>query len=236
VLVNRYFKKTTLNERFIVALIVVALVVGISYQIKQNPRFPSFLADAKIAIELEQYPQWKYNGEKGYPQNEYGTGVNQSNYERISWLIYGAKLIPRFSMGYGLLQSSFGRLAKVDYPDSKLHQSHSGWLDLTLGLGLPGVSLILYSLLLAMRNCVLPRALFSSNTIGVPKIQPYLSLGWWALLSLVLIWCTTELSQKLYIDNLLFWIALVTGLGIGSQALKIDRIERSNKLCCRNNT
>ena len=217
-----YCKQAKLNRQLLVILFMLALIAGLSYLIKKDVHFQSFLADAKIATQLEKYPQWKYNGEQVYPQNEIGSQVNGSNYERLSWLTYGVQLIPRHPLGYGLLQSSFGHLVKIDYPDSKMHQSHSGWLDLALGIGLPGASLILSALLLAVRNCANPRNIISEMSVGsMQQLQAYLSLGRWSLLGLGLIWCTTELSQRLYIDSLLFWIALATGLGIGSRMPKI---------------
>jgi hypothetical protein len=37
----------------------------------------------------------------------------------------------------------------------------------------------------------------------------FLSMG---LLCLLLMWCTTEVSQKVYLESLLFWLAFVAGL------------------------
>jgi hypothetical protein len=37
----------------------------------------------------------------------------------------------------------------------------------------------------------------------------------WALFSLLIMWCTTEISQKIFFDDLIFWIALGGGIGLG---------------------
>jgi len=117
---------------------------------------------------------------------------------------------------------------KMDYPDSKMHQSHSGWLDLTLGIGIPGAALILGAMLLAMRNC---------SRLQIPSVIPsddalnrndYLSLAWWAILGLGLIWCTTEISQKVNMEVLLFWVALATGMSMGISG-RVSFREKSQK-------
>jgi hypothetical protein len=86
-----------------------------------------------------------------------------------------------------------------------LHQNHSGWLDLALGLGLPGIGLILGALILALKQCT-----------AVPS--PIGNFGFWLLLSLALLWCTTEVSQKVFFDWLVFAIAWVAALALGDIA------------------
>jgi hypothetical protein len=99
------------------------------------------------------------------------------------------------------VERSFGRLGKKVWPDAKLHQSHSGWLDFTLGLGLPGVFLLLGAGALAWYQ-----SLSSSSLAQI--------IGGWALASLLLSMFTTELSQKVYIDSLIFLIGLVATLNL----------------------
>ncbi|MBT8541002.1 hypothetical protein G6722_06620 [Polynucleobacter paneuropaeus] len=228
VLVWRYFKKASSGKQFIAIIFICALAASLVYQIKTDSHFETFVADAKVALDGEKYPQWKYDGTQGYPNNELGRQVYPSNYERVSWFVHGVELIPRYPQGYGLLHRSFGRLVKMDYPDSKMHQSHSGWLDLTLGIGIVGVALILGAMLLAMRNC---------SRLQIHALMPekdalnrnaYLNVAWWALLGLGLIWCTTEISQKVNMEALLFWVALATGMSMGASR-SISSREKSQK-------
>ena len=227
-LVWRYFKKVSSSKQIIAIMFICALAASLVYQIKTDSHFETFVADAKVALAGEKYPQWKFDGTQGYPNNELGTQVNTSNYERVSWFIHGVELIPRYPQGYGLLHRSFGRLVKIDYPDSKMHQSHSGWLDLTLGIGLVGVALILGAMLLAMRNCsrLQIHALMSEK--DALNKNAYLNIAWWALLGLGLIWCTTEISQKVNMEALLFWVAFATGMSMGISRSTISK-EKSHK-------
>jgi cell division protein FtsW (lipid II flippase) len=207
------------RRHWLIKLLVLGLVLGISSiflanSIQKNDSWRTFGADARVARDTQTYTQWKYNGEKGYPNNEFGTMVSVTNYERIAWGKVGIELITQNPLGYGLIERSFGHLAKIKWPDSKLHQSHSGWIDLTLGLGIPGFLLILLPLLL-----LLYAHGFSSEKAGskIAEHWPYRTAILWALLSLLMIWCTTEISQKVYFDDLIFWLALGAGLHLGYQ-------------------
>lgn len=228
IMVWRYFKKEISSKQLIVIIFFCGLATILLYQIRTESHFETFVADAKVALDGEKYPQWKYDGAQGYPNSELGIQVNVSNYERVSWFVHGVELIPRYPQGYGLLHRSFGRLVKMDYPDSNMHQSHSGWLDLTLGIGIPGVALILCAMLLAMRNC--SRLQISSVIPGEDSLNrnAYPSLAWGALLGLGLISCTTEISQKVNIEALLFWVALATGMSMGIN-MSIGSREKSQK-------
>lgn len=217
---RKYFRRISFDRQLIAIIFIGALAFILINQIRADSHFKTIIADAKVAFEGEKYSQWKYDGTQGYPQNELGIQVHLSNYERLSWFIHGVELIPRYPLGYGLLQSSFGRLMKIEYPDSKLHQSHSGWLDLTLGIGVPGSALILGALFLVMRNCWRLQIHPVKSGVDTLNKNVYLSISWWALLALGLIWSTTETSQKVRIDALLFWIALATGISIGFSCSK----------------
>ena len=137
--------------------------------------------------------------------------VSLTNYERIAWAKEGIKLAMQNPLGYGLIERSFGRLTKINWPDSKLHQSHSGWIDLVLGLGIPGfllISTVLLTLLYQLAKL--------ANGAGIVA-NPYSTMVWWALFSALIMWCTTEISQKVFFDALILWLTLGAGLSLGFQ-------------------
>ena len=45
--------------------------------------------------------------------------------------------------------------------------------------------------------------------------NPYGTALWWVLFSLLIMWCTTEISQKVYFDDLLFWLTLGAAYYLG---------------------
>ncbi|MBU3621124.1 O-antigen ligase family protein [Polynucleobacter sp. CS-Odin-A6] len=197
-------------------VVSVVLVIGSLFvvnSIQRNESWRAFIADAKVAADTQTYPQWKYNGAQGYPNNELGSMVSVTNYERLAWGKIGLKLIAQNPLGYGLVERSFGRLAKINWPDTNLHQSHSGWIDLGLGIGVPGLLLILGSLLLLLYQLNFINRGPDIDAVGSHNLLKVAAQ--WALFSLLIMWCTTEISQKIFFDDLIFWIALVGGVALG---------------------
>ena len=202
-----FIKKNWTPIKVGIITIILIGVVFVGYKhIQKNDSWTGFAADSKIAVQLDRYQEWKFAGEMGYPLNELGKTVSVTNYERIAWGLVGMGLFRENLLGYGLIENSFGPLVNKKWPESSVHltHAHSGWLDLALGLGLPGIALVLIALILALQ---LTRNLTA----------PWKNLGKWVLLSSILLWCTTEVSNNGNFDPLLFWIALTTSL-----ALSID--------------
>jgi hypothetical protein len=194
-------KSWSLTKAGIIAVILIGVGFVGQKHIQQNDSWSTFAADAKIAVQLDRYQEWKFNGEKGYPVNELGKTVSGTNYERIAWGLVGMDLFRDNLLGYGLIENSFGPLVNKKWPESsvRLTHAHGGWLDLALGLGLPGIALVLAALALALKL--------------TPNIAaPWGSLGRWVLISTFLLWCTTEVSNNGNFDPLLFWITLTSGL------------------------
>jgi hypothetical protein len=182
-------------------LITAVPVIGALYQFRNNPQWNSIISDAKIAVQIDQYDNWQDQARLNAPKNELGNQIYGTNYERIAWGTAGLHLMSQNPLGFGLVERSFGRLGKNIWPDAKLHQSHSGWLDFTLGLGLPGLFLLLGAGMLAWYQ-----TLTSSSHAQI--------IGGWVLASLLLCLFTTELSQKVYIDCLIFMIGFSAALNM----------------------
>lgn len=184
------------------------LFVAISYVgylgFKDDVRWSNFIPDAKVAVQVDQFDHWKYCGAAphGYPVNELGKTVTQSNYERIAWAVVALRLIRDNPLGYGIMDLSFAYLGKLQWPEAEcLHQSHSAWLDFALGYGIPGVLLLLMAALLAWA--------YSKNTP-----QPWTTIGRWALGSMMLLLITTEISSEVFINALIFLIVLASTLSL----------------------
>lgn len=204
-----------------VKLVLLLLICSIcslfvKNSIETNDSWRTFIADAKIARDTQTYLQWKYSGAQGYPNNEYGTMVSITNYERMAWAKEGLKFIVQNPLGYGLVERSFGHVAKIQWPDSRLHQSHSGWIDLTLGIGIPGMALIMGALMTLLYQ--LAKLTKLSNHASIAQ-NPYGTMIWWVLVSTLIMWCTTEISQKVYFDDLIFWLCLGGGFCMGGFAM-----------------
>lgn len=202
------FRKDWIAKLILIVAILSICAFFVINNIQSNASWKALHADAKIAIATETYDHWKYSGDRGYPVNELGIMVSVTNYERIAWGKVGLTLVRENPLGYGLIERSFGHIAKTKWLNSKLHQTHSGWLDLTLGLGLIGLGLIISCL------AILIARIGQLQTSLDHSLALYPECIWWILMSLLVMWCTTEISQKIYFDNLIFWLAMASGMNV----------------------
>jgi hypothetical protein len=218
--------KLWVHKLFMILLIVVISAPILKRHLDQHASWITLFADAKVAMQVDQIDTWKYFGAKGYPLNEFSTEVSPTNYDRIAWGIVGLRLLQENPLGYGIVENSFGYLTKKKWPHSLLLQTHSGWLDLALGIGIPGVILVLSALLFTMvrlmrdgANNDLPnqRAFWVSNTL-------------WVLWALLLLWCTSEISFKIPLIALLFWVTFGVGISIldGIAPRHLNKLDHAN--------
>lgn len=187
------------NIFFCLFILCIFLYAG-RVHLQREDSWASFAADMKVAVQIEKYQEWKFAGDAGYPKNENGRRVQISSYERIAWLLAGSSLAANSPLGYGLIEDSFKFMAQDRWPEvsPNLSHSHSGWLDLVLAIGFPGILFILVGLLVAMFR-------------GLQYSPPWGDMIFWALLANLLLWCTTEVSATVTFPALLFWINLALG-------------------------
>ena len=161
-------------QKILLGFFIMAIpVMGALYQFRNNPQWNSIISDAKIAVQIDQYNNWQDQATLKPPKDEDGRQISGTNYERIAWGTAALRLIGQNPLGFGLVERSFGRLGKNVWPDAKLHQSHSGWLDFTLGLGLPGVFLLLGAGVLAWYQ-----ALSGSSFVQIITARMKLTPSW----------------------------------------------------------
>ncbi|WP_216195336.1 O-antigen ligase family protein [Polynucleobacter sp. UB-Tiil-W10] len=203
----------------IVLVLVVILISGffIFKNIQENPSWRTLFSDAKIAVQTTHFPNWQCGSVMGYPNNDLGQVVSVTNYERISWGVQAAKLVAQYPLGYGLIERSFRQRGNQLWPGSCLSQSHSGWLDLALGIGIPGILLIFGSLFSGLTR--LQSAL--ANPDKPPQV--WLIMSFCVLFSFLLIWCTTEISQRVFFEELIFYLAFSSGVVIKFQQCPINK-------------
>jgi hypothetical protein len=191
------------RKGLVVVAVITTLATALYPHIQQNQTWRTLIADTQVAFQLDQYPQWKYAGEQGYPNNEFGTMVSITNYERAAWFKVGVKLALQTPLGYGLVEDSFKKMAKSKWPEASpnLSHSHSGWLDVILAVGFPGFFCILGALMFSI---------MLSRTV----LDPWRPLIFWSLVSNLLLWVTTEVSATVSFATLIFWICWASGLSL----------------------
>ena len=115
--------------------------------------------------------------------------------DEISSCEAGARLISKYPLGYGSINKSFNGLQSVaEIPHEHQGQVHSGWVDFGLAFGVPGLLLLLSSMIAIIYLGVRGR-----RELGV--IAAILSL---TLMGFCLI---AEMSYKQYFES---WIFMMT--------------------------
>lgn len=175
-------------------------------QFKHNPFWAHFVADVSIARKIDQHDTWMNNPAiKEYPLTEDGRYVSPSTYERVAWFVAGASIIPHHPIGVGVLKHSFGRAIKSDYPEANVTTSHCAWIDYALALGLPGLFLMLGSLLL----CFLLAGALPNQ---------FSSMIRWLVVGLFLIYSMGELFNQAAIEILIYWMGALAVLIFPNQS------------------
>lgn len=213
--------KNPLSLLFLIALIGL-FSVPIRNHIQSNSAWKMMLADAKVAIDINEHPHWKNRKIYPIPLNEYGVPVNGSTYERLSWATAGIQLIKEYPLGYGLIHHSFGALAARKWSDFEKNEretrgaTHSGWIDFTLGLGIPGLLLIVIPL------CVSLYRSRNRNDYWHNYIR-------WAIPILFVAYTLTEVSSDHFIELLFFLTAMFCGITTTTTIHRAskDRLNRS---------
>ena len=192
------------HDSVVTTVVIFALFFVVNRHIEQNDSWKTLLADIKVAQQYKEIDSWKYYGAKGRPTNELGREVSITNYERAAWGLVGLDFINELPLGYGLVHESFGHFGKDKWPDSQLFQAHSAWLDLTLGIGIPGILLLIFAGALALKNAY--------------QVAPRLWAGsaCWLIGSIALLMTTTEVSRPVYVEALIFLVVWTSGLSLST--------------------
>lgn len=200
-LLRKFHTKISIRSFLFLGIFAICTFSTIYLNIVSKPPWSRYVVDTRAALDFGHNDQWKYSGAKGYPLNELGIPVSTTVYERVTWAIKGSELLINYPYGYGLVINSFGSLAKYKWPDSMLTHAHSGWIDLGLAFGFPGLFLLLSSLIIATKNC-----LHKKNFI--------INSGAWVLPSISLVFISAEVSERILLDYLIFLIAFFASASI----------------------
>lgn len=204
------------KKRWKIIFLVISFLLVFTWVVKghieANPdawRAP--IADIRVGIDIEKYPHWKDKERYDLPKNEYGIYVSPTVYLRAAWVAAGLDLIIDNPLGYGLVHHSFGLLARQKWDDFKtIYESgktrgstHSGWLDIALGIGIPGILLILLPLAISFLRA------FSAQGLFYTYIR-------WAVPSIFIFYLTAEVAVDYFIEFLFFLIAFFSALTCSS--------------------
>lgn len=208
---------SNLSQRLTSIMLGIALLMAISFfliqHVKYNQDLLNINKDISIAIQIEKFENWKNPQLHGYPLNEDGQVVRHNTYERVSWLIAGLKIfIPENPFGLGLLKEPFGALMRLKYPGQvgDITSTHSGWVDIALSFGLPGIAIIFFIIISIIFTLIHSSSPFKNSSLLL-------------LSTLLLLYFVGEVSNKHFIEILFYLLALIIGM-----SFPISRIRESS--------
>ena len=120
------------------AFVIVALVLGY-LTVRKDERWQTFLETVPIALDIEN-KAWINEAFFEQPMLANGQAVDWSNYMRIARMRAGLSLMADHPLGIGFGRNAFGHAVGRKY-GSRTSHSHSGIIDLGVGIGIPGVVL-----------------------------------------------------------------------------------------------
>jgi hypothetical protein len=189
--------------KIVILFILTATMVAALFayqQMEHNPGWVTLIEDAKIAVQVDEYPQWQHSSRDGiFPKTESGHIVVGNTYERVAWAVMGVRLIEQHPFGTGVLYKPFNKLLQKDYPGATPYATHSGWIDLTLSLGVPAL-LFMWAILVSVFY-------LGAKSEGPFRITVPVMAGMIFLLYLV-----GELNGKHAVEILFYWFAILSAL------------------------
>lgn len=205
--------KKSIAKTLVSVCLSVCLLLGIAWgvtlHLDKNPAWSHLISNAKVGVDIDHQNYWKNRNVYGVvPINDKGTSVDVSTYERTAWFTAGTQLLADMPQGFGLVHHSFGWMALERWPDfyppigTLRGMTHSGWMDLALGIGIPGLLLILIPLAASWY-----RSLRLNNLWG--------AYAMWAIPIITLTYLTTETTgAHHFIELQIFMTAFFVGLTI----------------------
>lgn len=211
------FKKYLLTAIFLIILTPLTYV-AIQKHISLNSQWSTLWADIKVGYQIDKFDNWQSHA-KGFPKNELGVLVIGSNYERTAWATAGLRYLSQNPMGAGLLADSFRKMAATNGIEShSLRFTHSGWIDLTLAVGIPGILLLFLSMLSSLYWAMKRHSELASVTV-------------WLLVAIAIYWLIAELAtNKHFVEMLIFMLVFLGTVNAYDQSETIDSNNASGTL------
>lgn len=141
-LVLLYERKKHSNSRVLVLVVAAFMVAGtlLWSNFKLDPRWAKFQETARIAWQIDASDAWLRPDGAVMPRLGSGEPVEESAYMRIAWIHAGMRMIEAYPMGVGYGRNAFGHALRKTM-ETRLGHAHSGLIDWTIGVGVPGLLL-----------------------------------------------------------------------------------------------
>jgi len=195
-----------LGATIFTTLIVISAFSIYTYSKYDGNKFNRLLQDFQIGTQIDRYTNWRNDTPQWVPDIPNSPPVNHSTYYRVASFINGTRLISEYPLGTGFTYLPYKYFMSKNYPGSAATHTHSGWIDFTLGVGIPGLVLCWLAIALAIWLAI--KKHWRERQIGAPlSLWSYIVV--WGLGGISILWVVAEVSEKEYIEHLMFMIAFL---------------------------
>ncbi|UCV03838.1 O-antigen ligase family protein [Dechloromonas denitrificans] len=122
----------------VLGVAVMSILGWANYQL--DPRWARFEETAQVAWQAGPNQAWLHPDDTVLPRLKSGESVEPSAYFRIAWIRAGLNLVADYPWGVGYGRNAFGHALRKTM-ETRLGHAHSGLIDWTVGLGIPGLCL-----------------------------------------------------------------------------------------------
>lgn len=124
----------------VAATAIAALLASFATaNVQSDPRWQKFTETAALAWNIDPETGWEQI-EAQWPILKDGSPADHSAFIRIAFWRTGLRLIADLPLGYGYGRDAFGHALRTQGHPVRGH-AHSGWLDIGVGGGIPGLAL-----------------------------------------------------------------------------------------------
>ncbi|WP_199052502.1 O-antigen ligase [Aquitalea sp. ASV15] len=128
------------GKLLLIWLVVLGTLSGlVTYAIKQDSRNLAFTESVAAGWDYQHHPTWTQIGPLPLMSN--GQPVDDSAFKRVAWIHSGLDMIASHPLGFGFMREVFAQAATSMGIKNNLGHAHSGFIDLGLALGIPGIVL-----------------------------------------------------------------------------------------------
>lgn len=157
------------------------------------------VSNTSIALNIDQYQNWKNFTKRGLPQNEFGETLSETYYLRLAYAHAGFRDMLEAPWGYGITREAMERIEQQKDPEVSLAHAHNGYLNMACAVGLPG--LVLFAMAM---TAVILQLKQSLSRWAMPAI--------WMIGFYLLHWAVDAIERDHYFEMFMFVIGLMTTL------------------------
>jgi hypothetical protein len=128
------------GKLLLIWLLVLSVLSGMAiYAVKKDTRNLAFTESVAAGWDYQHHPTW--TGIGPLPLMSNGQPMDDSAFKRVAWIHRGLDMIASHPLGFGFCREVFSLAVTDTGIKNDLGHAHSGFIDLGVALGVPGIIL-----------------------------------------------------------------------------------------------